>query len=286
MSDIQLTSRDEELLKAILGEGIVDFKPQSRIEALLKRILDEGAMGGDSVRIKGYYDTVAELEAAHPTGSAGDAYLVGSPSHIYTWLVDDAQWHDGGTFTAVPGPEGNGIVSIEKTSTVGNVDTYTITFDDGDTETFTVTNGINGTDGTDGVGITSIEKTSTSGLVDTYTITLSNGNTSTFTVTNGADGTDGIDGSDGNGIVSITKTSSEGLVDTYTILFDDGSSTTYEITNGKDGTNGTDGAPGADGISVSNLSINASNHLIITLSNGTTVDAGIVPSSNGYPIPE
>lgn len=233
MSDIQLTSRDEELLKAILGEGIVDFKPQSRIEALLKRILDEGAMGGDGVRIKGYYDTVAELEAAHPTGSAGDAYLVGNPSHIYIWLVDDAQWHDGGAFTAVPGPEGNGIVSIEKTSTVENVDTYTITFDDGDTETFTVTNGINGIDG--------------------------------------------------NGIVSVTKTSSEGLVDTYTILFDDGTSTTYEITNGKDG---TDGDPGADGVSVSNLSINASNHLIITLSDGTTVDAGAVPHNNGYPIPE
>lgn len=286
MSDIQLTSRDEELLKAILGEGIVDFKPQSRIEALLKRILDEGAMGADGVRIKGYYDTVAELEAAHPTGSVGDAYLVGNPSHIYIWLVDDAQWHDGGAFTAVPGPEGNGIVSIEKTSTVENVDTYTITFDDGDTETFTVTNGINGTNGTDGIGITSIEKTSTSGLVDTYTIILSNGNTSTFTVTNGANGTDGTDGSDGNGIVSVTKTSSEGLVDTYTILFDNGSSTTFEITNGKDGTNGTDGAPGADGISVSNVSINASNHLIITLSNGTTVDAGTVPSNNGYPIPE
>ena len=239
MSDIQLTSRDEELLKAILGEGIVDFKPQSRIEALLKRILDEGAMRGDGVRIKGYYDTVAELEAAHPTGSAGDAYLVGNPSHIYIWLVDDAEWHDGGAFTAVPGPEGNGIVSIEKTSTVENVDTYTITFDDGDTETFTVTNGINGTNGTDGVGITSIEKTSTAGLVDTYTITLTNGNTSTFTVT-----------------------------------------------NGKDGTDGTDGAPGADGISVSGVSINASNHLIVTLSNGTTVDAGVVPHNNGYPIPE
>lgn len=274
MGDIQLTSRDEELLKAILGEGIVDFKPQSRIEALLKRILDEGAMGGDGVRIKGYYDTVAELEAAHPTGSAGDAYLVGNPSHIYIWLVDDAEWHDGGAFTAVPGPEGVGIVSIEKTATVGLVDTYTVTYTDGDTDTFNVTNGA------DGTGIVSIEKTATVGLVDTYTITLTDGSTYNFAVTNGVNGTDG------NGIVSVTKTSSEGLVDTYTILFDDGSSTTFEITNGKDGTNGTDGAPGADGISVSNLSINASNHLIVTLSNGTTVDAGAVPFNNGYPIPE
>lgn len=42
-----------------------------------------------------------------------------------------------------PGPQGetgNGIVSIEKTSTVGLVDTYTITFTDGTTFNFTVTN--------------------------------------------------------------------------------------------------------------------------------------------------
>ena len=42
---------------------------------------------------------------------------------------------------------GIGIASLVKTSTVGNVDTYTITFDDGATETFNVTNGIDGTNG-------------------------------------------------------------------------------------------------------------------------------------------
>ena len=38
------------------------------------------------------------------------------------------------------GATGNGIVSIEKTSTSGNVDTYTITYTNGDTDTFTITN--------------------------------------------------------------------------------------------------------------------------------------------------
>ena len=38
------------------------------------------------------------------------------------------------------GATGNGIVGTEKTSTVGNVDTYTITYTNGDTDTFTVTN--------------------------------------------------------------------------------------------------------------------------------------------------
>ena len=39
------------------------------------------------------------------------------------------------------GATGNGIVSIEKTSSVDNVDTYTITFTDGTTETYKMTNG-------------------------------------------------------------------------------------------------------------------------------------------------
>lgn len=42
------------------------------------------------------------------------------------------------------------VVSIEKTSSEGYVDTYTITYDNGKTYCFTVTNGSNGTDGTDG----------------------------------------------------------------------------------------------------------------------------------------
>ena len=74
------------------------------------------------------------------------------------------------------GANGSGIASIEKTGSSLNVDTYTITLDDGTKTTFTVTNG---------TSIASIEKTSTVGLVDTYTITLTDGSTSTFEVTNG-----------------------------------------------------------------------------------------------------
>ncbi len=77
------------------------------------------------------------------------------------------------------GPRGNGIVSIAKSATSGNVDTYTITLTDGTTSTFTVTNGNAGN------GISSVVKTSTSGLVDTYTITFTDGATTTFTVANG-----------------------------------------------------------------------------------------------------
>ena len=49
------------------------------------------------------------------------------------------------------GADGVGIAKIEKNSSDGNVDTYTITLTNGTTYTFTVTNGTNGTDGKDGV---------------------------------------------------------------------------------------------------------------------------------------
>ena len=49
------------------------------------------------------------------------------------------------------GLDGRGIVSVEKTGTSGKVDTYTITYTDETTSTFTVTNGTNGQDGDDGL---------------------------------------------------------------------------------------------------------------------------------------
>lgn len=65
------------------------------------------------------------------------------------------------------------IISIEKTDTSELIDTYTITFNDGETSEFTVTNGR---------AIVSVEKTSTVGYVDTYTITFNDGTTTTFDV--------------------------------------------------------------------------------------------------------
>jgi len=74
------------------------------------------------------------------------------------------------------GATGNGISGIQKTSTSGLTDTYTISFTDGTSTDIDVTNGRS---------IVSILKTSTVGKVDTYTITYNDGTTSTFDVTNG-----------------------------------------------------------------------------------------------------
>lgn len=210
--DISLMSRDEKLLRRLLGESIEIEDPQSRIEFLLKQIIDAGGIGGGSYKIRDQYDTVEELEAAHPTSDPGDAYLVGDPTHIYIWLTDEQKYADGGLFTSVPGLDGVGITSIDKTSTVGLVDTYTITYTDGDTDTFTVTNGAPGEPGYDGVGIESIEKTSTVGLVDTYTITLTDGTTYDFTVTNGSGGS-GVPEGGTTGQVLAKKSDADGDVE-------------------------------------------------------------------------
>lgn len=116
------------------------------------------------------------------------------------------------------GSDGSGIASIEKTGTSGIVDTYTITYDNGNKTTFTVTNGN---------GIVSIAKTGTSGLVDTYTITFQDGTTTTFEITNG------------RGISSIEKTATQGLVDTYTITYNDNTTSTFTVTNGEGSTAST-----------------------------------------------
>ena len=105
-----------------------------------------------------------------------------------------------------------GVNNITKTSTVGLTDTYTITYADLTSSTFTVTNG---------KGVSSITKTGTSGLTDTYTITYNDGTSSTFDVNNG------------DGIIDIQQTSTSGLVDVYTISLDSGATHTFEVTNGK-----------------------------------------------------
>lgn len=82
----------------------------------------------------------------------------------------------------------------------------------------------------------------------------------------------GAKGDDGVGISDISKTSTEGKVDTYTITLTDGTTKIFTVTNGDDG---------ANGISVSDTSINASGHLIVILSDGTSIDAGVAKGDSG-----
>lgn len=136
-----------------------------------------------------------------------------------------------------------------------------------------------GTAGADGVGIQSIAKTSTNGLVDTYTITLTNGGTYTFTVTNGADGTNGTNGIDGDDGATFTPSVDSSGNLSWT---NDGGKANPQTVNikGATGAQGAAGADGADGVSVTGASISASGHLMLTLSNNETIDAGaVVPTT-------
>lgn len=110
------------------------------------------------------------------------------------------------------GADGRGIQNIANTASIGNVNVYTITYTDGSTSNFTVTDGENGTDGADG-----------------------------------AMGPQGPAGTDGRGITQIVGPNSTGLVDTYTIVFSDGSTSSFSVTNGATGAQGPQGEPGTQG---------------------------------------
>ena len=162
--------------------------------------------GKDGAGLKpiGFKNSASDLPG---TANPGDAYFVGtaSPYDVYVW--SGTEWKNIGAINGIKGDDGRGIVSIIRTAgngAAGSTDTYTITYSDTTTSTFSVYNGKNGekgakgdtgatgATGADGRGIVSIERTSgngAAGTVDTYTITYSDSTTSTFSVRNGADGT-------------------------------------------------------------------------------------------------
>ena len=154
------------------------------------------------------------------------------------------------------GKDGKGIKTVEKTDTDGLTDTYTITFTDDTTTTFTVTNGQNGENGTNGTnGTNGKDGVTPTVSIDADGYWIINGEKTDVLArgvngTNGGNGTNGANGQngvDGKGIASIEKTGEDGLVDIYTITFTDDTTTTFTVTNGQNGANGTNGTNGVDG---------------------------------------
>ena len=74
---------------------------------------------GDSYTVKGLYATLSALQAAHPIGSAGDAWFVGTAEDnvVYQWDVDQAKWVNVG---ALKGPQGTAAGFGAPTATVDN----------------------------------------------------------------------------------------------------------------------------------------------------------------------
>mgnify|MGYP001130678745 CR=1 FL=1 len=63
---------------------------------------------GTSFTVLGRYDTLDALQMAHPAGSEGDAWAVGSAedNDIYLWNVDAQAWQNIGSLQGPPGPQG------------------------------------------------------------------------------------------------------------------------------------------------------------------------------------
>ncbi len=107
---------------------------------------DKGADGKDGTCI--YTGSGAPKSSEGKVGDlyvdseSGDLYSKGENGWIKTGNIKGSQGNDG-----TNGKDGVSIVGVSKTSTSDNVDVYTITYSDGSTSSFTVTNGVDGKPG-------------------------------------------------------------------------------------------------------------------------------------------
>ena len=160
----------------------------AELAAILAAVYGEDVRGSihDAIKkINDVSEVVISAGTAVTSASSSSTGFFEDSLYINTNTCDLWKCVGTDTWSKLGNLKGIGIVSITKTGTSVLTDTYTITYTDGNTDTFTVTNGR---------GIVSIANTATSGLVDTYTITYNDGNTETFDVTNGQDGTTWYDG--------------------------------------------------------------------------------------------
>lgn len=116
--------------------------------AVAKKYTDDSLAGAGAVAgVPCQIQSITEITGGHRVtflwlDNNGD-------SHTSTMDVMNGQDGQPGA----PGAAGVGISKIEKTSTSGLIDTYTITFTNNTTQTYDVTNGAPGQDGTDGEGV-------------------------------------------------------------------------------------------------------------------------------------
>ena len=229
---------------------------------------DEGAQGLAGEAGKSLYAANGVPEAE--LGAAGDSYVNTANGDLY--VKGSEGWGD--PIGNLKGAEGNGIVSIavsddsDPTKTVytvtydngddtfeiakprsivsivrtngngeaGSVDTYTITYNYGDADTFTVTNGADGNTIYHGEG----EPDNALGSQDDVYIDTENSVLYVKGLTEWSNGVS-FKGEDGRGIANITKTgpAEDGLTYTYTITYTDSSEPfVFTVTNGADGADG------------------------------------------------
>ena len=69
---------------------------------------DSGAFDGESFAILGRYNTLEELQQAHPVGQKGDNYAVGTEDNniVYFWNIELSEWDILGDLQGPPGATG------------------------------------------------------------------------------------------------------------------------------------------------------------------------------------
>lgn len=82
---------------------------------------------GAALTLQGTYATLAALEAAHPTGSAGEGWIVEADGDLYVWDVDATEWVSVGQIVGPPGPANTLTIGTITTGAAGSSASGTIT---------------------------------------------------------------------------------------------------------------------------------------------------------------
>lgn len=82
------------------GDGTINYTPDENGIC----ITGNDGKDGTSVNILGSYNTESELNAAHPTGNEGDAYIVNGD--LYIWDAENSKWSNVGRIQGPQGPQG------------------------------------------------------------------------------------------------------------------------------------------------------------------------------------
>ena len=157
---------------------------------------------------EGYIINITDVD--HPTegqqfvimNGAGISNIILNNDCSLTIYLDDGTDYTTGS---IKGETGNGIDRIEKTSSVGPVDTYTIYFTDGNTVEYEIHNGIASTDYNDLDNKPLINGVELSGSITTEDLGLQD----KLSSENAGNGISIIEDSEGNIVISSTQNSAE-----------------------------------------------------------------------------
>ena len=219
-----------------------DFTPD-QLDSLKGEKGDTGEKGkdGTGVNILGSYATEAELNAAHPTGNVGDAYLVSGD--LYVWDDTNSEWDNVGNIQGPAGADGvgekgdkgdNGEDGADgKGWTAGGYDASTgiVEFTSNDGLGFSTTD-LRGANGNNGKGFTGGSYDAASGVVTFASDDGLGFSTGDLRGADGNNGDAGDNGEDGKGWYEGTYDETTGIA---TFLSNDGLTFSTGDLRGADG---------------------------------------------------